>query len=243
MRGLERPAPQAADEGGQQQAGGRQGREKLVDDHQRTVAEQIGREALLVGLLGVEEPPEVGVEHSLEQRPEARAVDPRRVRITLGVGEGVVAAVVGDPADHGALDRHASGDRQRNAQGLLGLERPVRQITVETDGDPVAGDRVEHHHQHDVAPVDPAVPQQRNGRHQGGQRNHDDHAQRQLLGAGLEAAAGHGRHRARTRTGGATETGRSEIVIAAKPPVIRRRQATTEVLPTVSAITAPPDSF
>ena len=44
---------------------------------------------------------------ALDQRRQRLAVAPRRVRVALAVAEGVVAAVVGDPADDRALDRHA----------------------------------------------------------------------------------------------------------------------------------------
>ena len=46
--------------------------EELVDDHDRAVAQQVGREALLVGLLGVEQPADVGVEQALDQGAEVR---------------------------------------------------------------------------------------------------------------------------------------------------------------------------
>ena len=56
------------------------------------------------------------------------AVAPRRVRVALAVAEGVVAAVVGHPADDRALDRHRAGDRQRDAQPPVGLERAVGEV-------------------------------------------------------------------------------------------------------------------
>ena len=101
--------------------------------------------------------------------------------------------------------------------------------------------RVEHDHQHDVAPVDPAAPQQRDRRDDGGQRHQDDHAQQHLLGAGLEPAARHGRQRLRRADAVArSETGSSEIVIAGNHLSYGEARTTAGVLPTVSAISAPP---
>ncbi len=67
-------------------------------------------------------------------------VDVRAVRVAEAVGEGVVLAVVGDPRDHGSLDRYRSEDREQPADVAVRLERAVRQQPVEADGDaePVA---------------------------------------------------------------------------------------------------------
>jgi hypothetical protein len=55
------------------------------------------------------------------------------VRVTVLVGEGVVAAVVGDPLDHRTLKREAARDRERDTQRAGGLERAVGEVPVESD--------------------------------------------------------------------------------------------------------------
>ena len=102
--------------------------EQPAGDDQALVLEQVGGVALGVGLPAVEQPAQVRVEHALDQRAGVVAVAPRRVRVALAVGEGVVPAVVGDPLDDGALDRHAADRGERQPQRPDGLERPVGEV-------------------------------------------------------------------------------------------------------------------
>ena len=68
------------------------------------------REALLA-----DEPPEVRVDEAAQA---LAAPDVRAVRIALLVGVRVVLAVVGDPRDHGPLDRHRAHGGQEILDGL-----------------------------------------------------------------------------------------------------------------------------
>ena len=84
------------------------------------------------------------------------AEPPGRVRVALAVGERVVLAVIGDPADDRALDGQRAGDRERDPQRPVRLERAVREVAVEADGDAEPGDHVEDEGEHDVGPRQPA---------------------------------------------------------------------------------------
>src|SRR4051812_14589620 len=117
QRALPGAAPREPDERRKEQADGRERAEGVADPHDVAVGEQVGSEALLVGLLDVEQPADVRVPETLGERLGVAAVAPRRMRVAFLVAEGVVTAVVGDPADHGALDREAAGDREGNAYG------------------------------------------------------------------------------------------------------------------------------
>ena len=108
-------ADHPAEEEGKQQAADRPVDEGAVDPADDRVLEQVGREALLVAALGVdEEPAHVGVEEAAQgAAPAVAVVDVGAVRVALLVGEGVVLAVVGDPGDDRALDRRRAEDRQQ----------------------------------------------------------------------------------------------------------------------------------
>ena len=71
--------------------------------------------------------------------PEARepgaVADVRAVRVALLVGVGMVLAVVGDPVDHRALERHRAEDREHVLDRLVGPERAVREQPVVADRD------------------------------------------------------------------------------------------------------------
>ena len=96
------------------------------------------RSAASLGLaLGVEQP----ARRARARGPEARRAGPSpwptcgRVRIALLVGVRVVLAVVGDPVDDRALDRHrAQARRRRTRPASARLERAVGEQPVEADG-------------------------------------------------------------------------------------------------------------
>jgi hypothetical protein len=68
--------------------------------------------------------------------------DVRGVRVADLVAMGVVAAVVGHPADNRALDPHRTGNGEAYFQPSVGLEGPVGEQAMEPDGKAVAGNRV-----------------------------------------------------------------------------------------------------
>ena len=84
------------------------------------VGDEVGRVALLVAALGVQEQPaDVRVGEAAQRAAQALAVvDVRAVRIAELVGEGVVLAVIGDPGGDRALDRGGAEDRERRAHRL-----------------------------------------------------------------------------------------------------------------------------
>ena len=150
-------------------------REQPADDPHAAVLEQIGCVLLRLDCRRmVEEPAHVGVPQAPE-RADLLAVlaDVRAVRIALLVGEGVVAAVVRHPADHGALDRHRAENGEQVLDRLEGLEGAVGQQAVEADGDAGSRQEVHDHEQRQVERADPLVPQQRDGCEEGDERQHD----------------------------------------------------------------------
>ena len=148
------------------------------------VLHQVGRVLALRGLLAVEHPAHVGVDQALDQGRDVLAVAPRRVRVAVAVGELVVLAVVGDPADDRALDREAAGDGQRDLDPAVGLEGLVREEPVEAGGDAEPGDHVHDHGDDDIAPAQPAAPGQRHRGDHGEEGDQDEHCQRDALTAG-----------------------------------------------------------
>ncbi len=105
------------------------------------------------------------------------------MRVAVAVGELVVLAVVGDPADHRALDGQRAGDGQRDLHRPVGLERLVREEPVEADRDAVTGEPVHDHRHNDVGPAEPAAPRQRDRGDQGQERHDDEDAEDDLVGA------------------------------------------------------------
>ena len=86
---------------------------------------EVGRVALPVGpALGRHQPAGVGVPEAGEDAAHAAVVaDVGAVGVALFVGVGVVLAVVGDPGDDRALDRHRAEDGEGVLDRLRGLER------------------------------------------------------------------------------------------------------------------------
>ncbi len=157
-RALPRPRHQRAEQRGQQQADGRPDPERPRHLDDGAVGEQVRDEPAVVGLVPVEEPAHVGVHETLGHGQRRRAEQPRGVRVAVPVGVGVVAAVVGHPVEHVALDGERAGDRHRDAQPLLRLERLVREVPVEAHRDTENGGHVEEHQQREIVPADPPSP-------------------------------------------------------------------------------------
>ena len=95
------------------------------------------------------------------------------VRVALFVGERVVLAVVGDPVDHAALQRHRAEDRQRVAQPRARLEGAMGQQPVEADGDADRRQQVHDREDHEVARAEEVIPQQHRGHDHRQKRDHD----------------------------------------------------------------------
>jgi len=74
------------------------------------------------------------------------------------VGVRVVLAVVGDPGDDRALDRHRAEGREEVLDRLARHERPVGQHPVEADRHAQRSGQVEAGEQGEVVPADAAVP-------------------------------------------------------------------------------------
>jgi len=75
------------------------------------------------------------------------------MRVTGLVGEGVVAAVDGDPADDLTLKAHRSRDRQRDPQRRDRGEAAMSQQAVEAHRHPQPGNHVEGQREQDVGEV------------------------------------------------------------------------------------------
>jgi hypothetical protein len=115
-------ARRRAEGGGCEQGEGDQYWVCPVDPDDVGVGEQVGGEAFPVGPLAVEQPAAVRVEQAFGQAARGGAVAPWGVRVAVPVGVGVVAAVVGDPLDHLALQRERARDRQGDAEPPCGFE-------------------------------------------------------------------------------------------------------------------------
>ena len=114
------------------------------------------------------------------------------MRVAFLVGEGVVAAVVGDPANDRALDGEAAGDGEGDAHRARRLERAMGEIAVIADGDAVAGDRVHDERDHGVVPAEAPAPGDGDGGGDGQQRDDDEGGEDPLLDAGLAHRPGDG---------------------------------------------------
>ena len=102
----------------------------------------------------------MGVHEAAKLASPAVAVpDVGAVWVTLAVGEGVVLAVIGDPGDHGPLDRGGPQRPPARPAEPAGREAPVRQVAVEPDRDPKAGGDIDDREDGQIVPVQRAVPQ------------------------------------------------------------------------------------
>src|SRR5206468_1730037 len=117
-------ADRDAEPEGDRQSDYRPEHEGPVDEADHRILLQVGGKAVLAAALGVdEEPADVRVEEPLELGPDALAVaHVRAVRVALLIRERVVLAVVGDPGDHGALDRGGAERADDPAHDGTGLE-------------------------------------------------------------------------------------------------------------------------
>jgi hypothetical protein len=120
----------------------------------------------LIRAVAPEQPSEVGVAEAPGQGDGAGSEQPGRVGVTLLVGEGVVAAVVGGPGDHVALSGQAARNREGVAQRSVRLEGAVSEVAVEADGDSECADQVEGDSEADVHPAQTPAPGHRDGHRQ-----------------------------------------------------------------------------
>ncbi len=110
--------------------------------------------------MGLEQPADVRVPQARDHPAQARAVaGVGAVRVALFVGERVVLAVVGDPVDHRALQRHRAEDRERVAQPRARLEGAMGQQAVKADRDAERGQQVHDGEDRQVARPEEVVPQ------------------------------------------------------------------------------------
>ena len=161
----ERSGERAADRIAEGERGGqpaeRPDEEGAVHEAHDRIVQQVGRVAVPGAALGVDEQPaDVGVHEPVSAPLQPPLVaDVRAVRVALLVGEGVVLAVVGDPRDHGTLDRRRAEHRQDRSHRPARLEAAVSQVAMEADGDAPGGERVHDQEHGDVAPVEQVVPE------------------------------------------------------------------------------------
>ena len=120
---------------GQAEADQRQQQEQPVDGAMSRSASRSGAKRRALVLSRSNSQPMWACQKPLDQGDRPGAEQPRRVRVALLVGERVVAAVVGDPADDAALEREAAGDGERDPQRARRLERAVGEVAMEPDGD------------------------------------------------------------------------------------------------------------
>ena len=99
-------------------------REQLVDPADVAVGEQVGGEPPLVGAGRGRTASPCGRARSPWPARGDGAEQPRRVRVALPVGEGVVAAVVGHPVDDGALHGQLPATASAIRSGRLALNEP-----------------------------------------------------------------------------------------------------------------------
>jgi hypothetical protein len=165
---ISHPAPDGrARESAQGGKRGRDGPHGGIGQHVRGVPR--GR-----GGVVAQQPARVGVREPAELPSHAGAVAVRGVRVTGPVGEGVVAAVDGDPADDLTLEAHRSRDRKRDPQRRDRGEAAVRQQPVKAHGHPEPGDHVEGHREQDVGQIQAMTPGQPGRCSQPGERHHHE---------------------------------------------------------------------
>ena len=100
-----------------------------------------------------QQPARVGMREPAELTGQAGAVAVRRMRVTGSVGEGMVTAVDGDPADNLTLEAHRPRDSERGPQRRGRGEAAVRQQPVETHAHAEPGDHVEGRRERDGSEV------------------------------------------------------------------------------------------
>ena len=154
------PIGVAEPEGGDQPTD-RPHEEGLVDERDDGIGAQVRGVAFAMTARGVDEQPaDVRVGQAPQGAAQAAAVvDVGAVRVALAVGEGVVLAMVGDPGDHGTLDRGRAehGEDETEERGCL--ERAVGKEAVKADRDTERRGDV-HDREHDqVRAVKQAIPQ------------------------------------------------------------------------------------
>lgn len=179
QQGGQRVHPGPADEPARYERQGEgedaQRREGAGDGADVAVGQQVGGVTLRRRTVVAEEPADVRVHQPAQLAAQMRAVAVRGVRIPRPVGEGVVAAVRGDPADDVTLETHRPGHRERDAHGTDGPVAAVGETTVEADRDAETRDRVEDEGDHDVGGMDEPPPQQPAGQADRHERQNDDH--------------------------------------------------------------------
>ena len=163
QRALPGADDRVADRGRHEQRDDEPDAEELVDRLHAALGEQVGHVLRDLGAaLGDEQPADVRMEEVLRRGEEAvAAADVRAVRIAFLIRELMVLAMVGDPREHRAFDGHRAEDRERPAHPLLRLERAMREEPVVADRDADARQQVADGEQHEVDPVQPRVPEQR----------------------------------------------------------------------------------
>jgi len=127
---------------------------------------------------------------ALDQRGHGLAVAPGGVGVALAVGEGVVSAVIGDPADDRPFDGQRAADGQCDPKPAPGLERPVCEVAVEAYGDAMARDGICDHGDHHVVPAQTPPPCEWNGCQKGKERDGDEAEQGDLLDRPLAPSLG-----------------------------------------------------
>ena len=133
------------------------------------VGDQVGGEALAVGGLSLEQPAAVCEEQPFGEAGRGGAVTPWGMRVTLAVGECVVAPVVGDPLDQGTLQGQRSGHRQADPERAFGFERAMGEVPVKARRHAESADEIEGEADRDVQPGQTPAPGDRNR----GQQRHE----------------------------------------------------------------------
>jgi hypothetical protein len=112
---------------------------KELDDG---VAREVAAVDVDVGDGVVEHPANVGVEEARSESVVTVAVDDGTVGVAALVGLGVVAAVVGNPGEERALERHGAGGAEKIGDPGGSQEALVGEVAVEADAGAHANDEV-----------------------------------------------------------------------------------------------------
>lgn len=153
-RAEERHGDQAADDGRDDETEDGPEREQAAHLDDVAVAGHIGGIAVDVWVFAGQHPANVGVPEALDHAPDPLAVVVRRVRVVLGIGMLVVAAVRGDPIEDRALARHRARDAHDPLHPAGALERLVGEVAVEADGNAFACDEIEPEQEPKRRPAD-----------------------------------------------------------------------------------------